>query len=298
MKKGDIRAEAITLNSIDFSESDRIIGLYTREEGKVTAIAKGARRSKRRFVGKLDPPTRLKLLYVRGRGELVRLDEAVLICGYRALKTDVETLARACYITEFTTEMTREGQRNPEFFDIVTAFLSLIEDGAQGEARGKVSSIHGVNYDMLLRFFEIKALKVLGFMPELKRCLGCKEEVESLELKRGGAALGLLPKLHFSSSAGGVFCGACLNTLSPSEGAAAMKVSAQTIAFLSTAARLPIDKLSRLRPGEVFRREGEKLLDDFIRFHVGREFKSRIFMDKLGGSHSRAYTASAQRLSV
>src|SRR3990170_904561 len=79
MRKGHYSTEAIILNSFDYGESDRILAFYTKEFGKLRGIAKGARRSKRRFVGNICPPSYVNLLFSRGNGELAIVEEASLL---------------------------------------------------------------------------------------------------------------------------------------------------------------------------------------------------------------------------
>jgi DNA repair protein RecO (recombination protein O) len=159
-KRGYYKADAVILNTFDYAESDRIVTFFTKEEGKLGGIAKGARRSRRRFVGNLEPLSRTGLLYhYNPASELVRVEDSTLIDGYPGLKGDIERLAAGSCLVELASEMTREGQRNAALFELLTGFLELFNESGPTE--------------VLLRFFEVKLLKAVGYMPRLDSCVVC-----------------------------------------------------------------------------------------------------------------------------
>lgn len=248
LKKGSYRTEAIILNSFDYSESDRILAFYTREYGKIKGIAKGARRSKKRFVGNLEPLSRIMLIFFQtDKSELVRVEDSTLIEGFAGLKADIEKLSQACYLLELVSEMTREGQVNPAVYKLLLEFLGMGQEG---------------KLDLLSRFFEIKLLSMLGYLPFLEGCVVCREEASVIK--------------KFSSERGGMVCDRCSTGLT-----GMIPVSQGTAMLLSTAAKFSTDKLERLKPADNFIKEGERLLGEFIKFQLGKELKTRRFMDKL-----------------
>lgn len=249
MKKGTYRARGVVLGSIDYGESDRILTFYTLEQGKLKGIAKGARRSKKRFVGNLDPLSHINIMYFQSdKSELVRVEDASLIDAFTPLKADIERLSDACYILELTSEMTREGQVLPAAYHSLVAFLKLLEAGGGPE---------------VLRFFEIKLLSQAGYLPHLSGCVTCRQTTDG-------------EKLYFSSERGGLVCRGCASGLT-----GLIPVSPGTAGLLTMAMRLEPDKLTRLKPGPVFLDESERLLYEFIKFQLGKELKTRRFMAKL-----------------
>jgi DNA repair protein RecO (recombination protein O) len=251
VKRGYYKADSVILNTLDYGESDRIITCYTSQWGKLKGIAKGARKSRRRFVGNLEPLSRTRLLFFHNpRTELVRIEDATLIDGFSKLKGDIERLSAGSYLVELTSEMTREAQTNQPLFDILTGFLELLDRGSQPAP--------------VLRFFEIKLLSMVGLMPRLESCVACNSTITGGPVK-------------FSSDKGGILCGAC----APKR-AGLIPLSFGTARFLSMAARLEVEKLARLVPKPVFLEEGERVLYDFIRHQTGRELKTKSFMEKLG----------------
>src|ERR1700730_5889807 len=96
---GPVRTEAVVLRSIRFGEADRILHLYTPDRGRVGAIAKGVRRARSRFGGRLEPFFRLRIELHEGRGELLTVTGAHTLAAHARLRGDARALdaaARAC----------------------------------------------------------------------------------------------------------------------------------------------------------------------------------------------------------
>src|SRR3982750_1524351 len=94
-----VKTQAVVLRSIRYGEADRIVHLYTPHRGRIGAIAKGVRRSRSRFGGRLEPFFRLDLVLHEGRGELLTVTAAETVAGYGRLRADgraLDSAARAC----------------------------------------------------------------------------------------------------------------------------------------------------------------------------------------------------------
>jgi len=99
MKGRSVKTEAVVLRSMRYGEADRILHLYTPDRGRVGAIAKGVRRARSRFGGRLEPFFRLKLELHEGRGELLTVTGAQTVAGHARLRGDgraLDAAARAC----------------------------------------------------------------------------------------------------------------------------------------------------------------------------------------------------------
>jgi len=256
MRNGSNNARAIVLGATEFSESDLILTFYTREFGKVKGIAKGARRSRRRFVGTLDAPAHIRgVFHASDRSELVRVDAAALVDGFDGLKSDVLRYANACCLLELVSETTREAQAASGIYDLLLEFLHLMEASDTVPA--------------LLGFFEIKLMALAGYQPHLDGCVVCRQDIDK---SPGG-------RICFSSERGGVVCAGC-------SGGLGLPLTVGTARMLSSAARLGADKLGRLKPAPAMVAESSRLLDDFIRHHIGRELKAKRFLTRLANSQS------------
>ena len=142
------------LSTTDYGESDRIISLFSLEQGRIRAFAKGARASRKRFGGMLEPGNRLELtLQIKDQG-LSRLERVESSVCHPGLRGSLETLALALYGCELVEALTPEGHPLPRLYRLLTALLEHLETGAGSQADR--------------RFFEINLLNILGYRPPLE----------------------------------------------------------------------------------------------------------------------------------
>jgi DNA repair protein RecO (recombination protein O) len=166
-----VKTEAIVLRSIRYGEADRILHLYSRDRGRVGAIAKGARKPKSRFGGRLEPFFRLDLLLHEGRSDpRLRSDGAAIGAGARACDAVLRLLDAA--------------EPNPPAYNLLCRYLELLDAPANPGAASLEVALS----------FRLKLALAAGFAPELASCARCGE-AEHLA--------------GFSGAAGGVVCGSC-----------------------------------------------------------------------------------------
>jgi DNA repair protein RecO (recombination protein O) len=132
------KTDAVVIHRLDFKESDLIVTLYTADLGKVTGIAKGAKRSKRRFVNNLQPFSYIRILFSEGRGGLIRLDEADMIQPLFRISEDISKVLYGSYFLEMVKEMTGEKESNPQLFELLVNFLTLLNDAPPREEYPRV----------------------------------------------------------------------------------------------------------------------------------------------------------------
>lgn len=178
-----LKTEAIVLRSIRYGEADRILHLYSSERGRVGAIAKGARRPKSRFGGRLEPFFRLDLMLHEGRGELLTVTAADTVDGYPRLRSDGAALAAGARACDAVLRLLDAAEPNPPAYNLLCRYLALLDDPAGGAA--------GVETALS---FRLKLALAAGFSPELAACARCGE-AEHLT--------------GFSGAAGGVVCASC-----------------------------------------------------------------------------------------
>jgi DNA repair protein RecO (recombination protein O) len=156
-------AEAIVLRSHALGESDRIVTFLARGQGKVRGVAKGARRSKRRFGANLELLSRVRLVWFeKERQELGRIESAELLEAFYDLQADPERGAVLACLAEVTDAFAREAQEDDAFFRLLLAVLRAVRDG--------------LDLDWAARYFEIWTLRLHGVIPDLERCGGCGSE--------------------------------------------------------------------------------------------------------------------------
>ena len=188
------KARALVIRTADWSESSRIATLWTREIGKVRALAKGGRRLKSNFESALDLLTLCDIVLVRKTsGALDLLTEARVRERFGPMRRDLQALYAAYYVAELLDDWTEDHDPHPALFDEAVATLRML-----GEP--------GVLAGPRLARFELMLLKELGYGPALETCAGCSTAVgwvESSEPTRSDSGL------TFSAAAGGVLCPAC-----------------------------------------------------------------------------------------
>jgi DNA repair protein RecO (recombination protein O) len=179
---GLYKTEAIVLRSIRYGEADRILHLYTRDRGRVGAIAKGVRRPKSRFGGRLEPLFRVDLVMHEGRGELATVTSASTVSAHPRLRDGRETLQRATQAWDAVLRLFDSQEPNRPAYNLLCNELTLLDENPGTASRAQALALR------------LKLLLAAGFLPELAACASCGER-EHL-----GA---------FSASAGGIVCAGC-----------------------------------------------------------------------------------------
>jgi DNA repair protein RecO (recombination protein O) len=205
---GPVKTEAIVLRSIRFGEADRILHLYTPHRGRVGAIAKGVRRTRSRFGGRLEPFFRLRIELHEGRGELMTVTGAQTLDGYAALRGDARALDGAARACDAVARLFDTGEAHPGVFNLLCRVLSLLDQRTGAVAHGEVSA----SAKATALAFRLKLLLAAGLAPQLGSCASCGDR-EHLT--------------GFSGAAGGVVCGACE--------ASSFPLGAEAHGFMSTA---------------------------------------------------------------
>src|SRR5215475_13349281 len=158
------KATALVLRVIDFSETSAVVTLFTREFGKIQALAKGARRPKGPFESSLDLLALCRIVFLRkSSGALDLLTEAKLERRFRPPSRDLSCLYAGYYIAELLSELTDDYDPNPALFD-------LAEQTLLGLSQGESAST------AVLRL-ELGALSILGHLPSLDNCVECGTSV-------------------------------------------------------------------------------------------------------------------------
>jgi DNA repair protein RecO (recombination protein O) len=186
---GPVKTEAVVLRSMRYGEADRILHLYTPARGRVSAIAKGVRRARSRFGGRLEPFFRIQAELHEGRGELLTVTGALTVDPHPRLRGDRRALDAAARACDAVGRLFETGEPHPGVFNLLCRQLGLLDEqaGDAGEgprAAGRSGSLS----------FRLKLLLAAGLAPQLGACASCGEP-EHL--------------VGFSGAAGGVVCASC-----------------------------------------------------------------------------------------
>lgn len=175
------RTEAIVLRRSDFGEADRLLTLYSREFGKLKAIAKGARKPQSRKTGHVELFMRTRFLLAEGR-DLDIVTQAELVESYPGLRDDLVRTTYASYAVELLDRFTPEGEKNLSLYDLL--------------AEAFVWFANGDNLLLAARFYELRLLALSGYQPKLFECVGCGARVQEQDQ-------------FFSAELGGLLCPNC-----------------------------------------------------------------------------------------
>jgi DNA repair protein RecO (recombination protein O) len=171
------REEGLVLRTHKLGEADRIVVLFTAGRGKVRAVAKGVRKTRSRFGGRLEPPNRISLLLYEGR-ELDIITQAETVEYHSALRDDLERLTDAMAVVEAVDQVTQEGEPSPALYRMTAGALRTL---AQHQPRSP----------LLVAAFYWKLLALEGVGPVLDRCVRCENdtagELVSFDPVEGGA---------------------------------------------------------------------------------------------------------------
>ena len=180
------KTEAIVLRSMRFGEADRVLHLYTLERGRVGAVAKGIRRTKSRFGGRLEPMSHVELVLHEGRGELQTITGVQLVRSHSAARDGHYRLSVGFVGLEAALKLFPEQEGNDRAFVALARFLDLLDEVEARDGRPAL--------DPLVLAFQLKLLWLSGYLPHLTSCSEC------------GAEAGLV---GYSPRAGGAVCGNC-----------------------------------------------------------------------------------------
>ena len=180
--QGTFKTEAVVLRSLRLGEADRVLHLYTEDRGRIGAVAKGVRRVKSRFGGRLEPLSRVKLVLHEGRGDLCTITAADTVHAHATLREKRASIERATDACDAVLRLFDAAEPNRPAYNLLCHELALLD--ADGELATLAQALA----------FRMKLLLAAGFVPELAGCASCGER-EHL-----GA---------FSAAAGGVVCPGC-----------------------------------------------------------------------------------------
>ena len=242
---------AIILATRDLAEADRLVVFLTPEEGRTTALAKHARKSKRRFMNCLEPFSLVQLVYVeKPNQDLARLDSGELVEAFPELRRDLEVLGAAACLTEAAGELVGATDNVAECFEAVRNALSQLAAGLPIRS--------------LMLSYLIRLLALAGFGPRWQACQACGKHSDGI--------------VWFSLKRGGIICQSCLPQ-SREERLYPLHPGSRKLIVAAHA--LPLENLGRLRFPELAQKETLVMLQGFMHFILGKELKTFNFINKM-----------------
>ena len=244
-----LRAEAVVLRHSDFGEADRLLTLYTREQGKLRAVAKGVRKIASRKAGHLEPFTRVKLQLARGR-DLFIVTQAETIDAYPSLREDLTLTGYAAYVLELLDRFVPDEEiASPSLYRLLTETLSRLASEA-------------VPW-LTLRSYEMRLLDLLGFRPQLFECANCGNEI-------------LAEDQFFSAALGGAACPRCGQGLP-----GLWPISVDALKYLRHFQRSDYRAATRARPDAETQKEIETVMQGYFQYLLERELNTPGFIKRV-----------------
>ncbi|GAB4559191.1 MAG: DNA repair protein RecO [Haliangiales bacterium] len=273
-----LTTDALLLRSVDYGEADRILTFHTRARGRVAALARAARKSKRRFGGALGLYTLSRLqLRARPGADLWTLDSAQPLHQFARIAADMGSFAHAGYGTELVRELSPAEQPDEQVFELLLELYRLLDEHGPGVA--------------VLRAFELGLLACVGLAPVLDCCVSCgRERIAATDAHQREAGIGAAVVLD--PARGGVICRDCA-ALSRGIGVRPLSVGARQL--LAQLQALPSLEAARTSAScEALLRERDTLDDareamlGLLLHHVGKPLRSLAFIQKMSTSRRRA----------
>jgi DNA repair protein RecO (recombination protein O) len=237
---GIITEQGIVLRSFPFGEADRVVILLSPNRGKLRTVAKGVRRTKSRFGGRLEPFTHVDLVLYEGRN-LDTITQVAIIEAFPALRADLDRVVAAGTMVEVADAVAQENESEVRLFLLLQRGLKALDAGPA--------------HPDLLPAFLLKAAAVIGMAPALTECAGC----------------GRTADLHwFSFPAGGALCGRCRT-------AGAYSLRDGLVDYLAGLAAADLGALPDPDPG--FSGEALGVARRFMEYHLEKKLSSLAVLD-------------------
>ena len=243
------RTRAVILRRRNYADADRILTVYTPSFGKRFLIAKGARKTASRKAGHLELFNHANLLVAQARTWDI-ITESVTVESFLGLRADLDGISQAAYICELVDAFGGEDDENRPLWDLLLFSLRELDANAGDGA-------------LLLRWFELKLLALMGFQLQLFDCLGCGEDLRAV-------------KNFLHLQAGGVYCPGCGQTLKGAE-----PIAPQVLKILRHLTRVEWPEVRRVRLRPATAQAVEEVLHRYLVFVLERRLKSADFIRSL-----------------
>lgn len=243
--------EGIVIRERPLGEADKLLTILTRNKGKVSASARGARRTRNRLLGPTQLFCHSRFLFLTGRG-LATVGQAEIIESFVGLRENLDRLAYASYFAELVDGFLGEEDSQPAIFDFLRSLFSALAKAQ--------------DLQLLARYGELKLVSLAGFMPSLFRCAECGRDLPEQ-----------LSKAAFSPSAGGLLCSNC--KASPDS----VFLRGSSVAALRHLLTAVPTRLGVLNINETVYRELKLALRSYLDYYLAKELKSLSFLATLEG---------------
>lgn len=254
------RTPAIVLRARIHGESDKIVTFLTRDWGKITGIAKGAKRSQRRFVNVLELFTNVQLRFRPIRAEeLAFIFGCDLLRSFHAPSRDLQRYGFASYLTELIDVMVAGREAGQELYELLLQGLTVLEEQQELPL-------------LFLSAFELLLLVHTGYAPNIEGCQRCRQPIPVTP-----SLTAIVPPVMFSPSLGGLICVRCRD-----RSGATVRLSSETLRLLENLQNTPPNAFLLTPATPQTCRELRVVVTGLLTRHLTRPLKSRAFLEQAG----------------
>lgn len=240
------KCEGIVIRTVDYGESAKIVTVYTKEIGKVTLMARGAKKPLSKLTGITQMFHHGIYLFHAGSG-MGTLQQGESIRRYRKIHEDIFLTAYTTFMAELLDRVTEEKQKNGPLFELFERLLQYLNDGYDPE--------------IILNIFELKMLSILGIGPELNRCVSCGESEGTF---------------FFSTQEGGLICHRCVE-----QDRYALTISPNAAKIMRLLYLVDANRLGNISISEQTKQEIRVLIDQYYDKNSGLHLKSKKFLQQM-----------------
>jgi DNA repair protein RecO len=242
-----VKVRGIVIKATNVGEADKIITLFTDRLGKIGVVVHGARKAKSRFIASSQIFSYSEFVLYSGRN-LYTVNQAELIESFQVVLEDLYTLTYCSYMVELIDALIQNDEANTDLFLLFLKTMYLMTDPE-------------IDRELLVRVFELKAMSIAGYMPNLGRCSICRGDNS--------------PAL-FSVKHGGIICSNCTgNEVS------GIKLSMETLSVMRYLMKINIEKIRTIKVSMSVKNDMKKILKNYIKYYLEREFKSLDFLSDI-----------------
>jgi DNA repair protein RecO (recombination protein O) len=241
-------SEAIVLRTYPLREADLLVTLFTRLEGKVHAVARSAKKSKRRFGGALEPLTYVRAYYEdRERQELARLDSCDVLESPMASEVTYSRAIALGHVAELLDELLPDREANDAVFRLSLSVLGQLQHEALW---------------MPLTYFELWMTRLMGYLPELSECIVCGRELDG-------------NRAFFHVLADGLMC-------PDDKRLASSEISPESRAAATQMFRAPVESFAEATWPKAFGSDLRKFLLQTLQRHIEKKLVTAGMLEKIG----------------
>lgn len=244
--------EAILLAVRDWRGADRLVTFFSRDQGKVTALARGAKRPRSPLAGTVQAFNHVRLLLYSGRNHIDVINQCEVLHSFRALQEDLDKMTYGACMAELAVELLPERQAEQQVFALLAEAFNAAEKH---------------NSRLVFLSFALKIFILAGFRPELDQCVGCHGMVAS--------------PAYFSCSGGGVMCRACHRGTD-------LMLAAPVLACLKKLAALDLKLPGKFSLPAAAVNDAEDIITAYARCIVDRPLKAQAFLAAVRHNVSQA----------